>query len=190
MTVSIVSSPVIGSSQYPDVLSGGDDGCQYGTIEATQTPTKKEIWVRHDGASKITNLAVFIKAYSGTYGGEYSASADLVKTLDQGEVGYGFQIDWNWNGVDFASYICLTPAQGGSQETAIEIPATSILKNVGGIATAVSSAVQGELHPAGSPGAANGGDTALLKTRWVCPTDELAPGRRQIDLAYIYNFTT
>lgn len=187
MTVGIISSVNLGGSQFNENLTGGGVGYQFGSVEAGTIPSKKEIYVRHDGVSKITNLAIYLKAYSQAYGGEYSAAADLVKALDQGNVGAGFQIDFDWDGVDFASYTCLKYGVGASQETAIEIPVTAILFNNAGIPNAASAPVQGEV---GEDGNSVLGDTVLLKTRWVVPVGELAPGRRQIDLAYIYNFTT
>lgn len=187
MTVGIISSAVIGSSQVSDSLTGGGSGYQFGSVEAGQTQAAKRIWVRHDGVNRISNLSVYLKAYSQAYGGEYSASADLVKALDQGEIGAGFQIDFDWDGVDFAAYTVLKYGMGASPETAIEIPITAILFNNAGIATAASAPEQGEL---GWSGNSSLGDTVLLKTRWLVPVGELAPGKRQIDLAYIYNFTT
>jgi hypothetical protein len=187
MVVSIISSPAMGASQFADSLQGGGVGFQFGTSEASLPAPTRNIFLRHDGVSKITNLAVYLKSYSQTYGGEYSASADLVKAIDQGNLGSGFQIDFDWDGIDFTTYTVLNSSIGISQETAIEIPVTAILFNNGGTPATASGPVQGEL---GAVGNSTLGDTVKLKCRWVVPTGEPSPGRRQIDLAYIYNFTT
>lgn len=187
MTVSIISSPTLGGAQYSDSLQGGGTGANFGSSEAGTTPSVKSIYVRHDGVSQISNLAIYLKAYSATYGGEYSASADVVKVFEQGLQSAGFQIDMNWSGVPFASFITMTTALGGSIDTAIEIPVTAILHNSGGTALQPSAPLQGELGAAGNSVL---GNTVLLKCRWLVPTGEPAPGRRQIDLAYLYNFTT
>lgn len=187
MVVSIISAASIGGSQFADSLQGGGVGFQFGTSEASLPAPTRNIFFRHDGLTEITNLAVYLKAYSQTYGGEYSASFDLVKAIDQGNLGSGFQIDFDWDGIDFTTYTVLNSSLGTSQETAIEIPVVAILFNNGGIATTATAPVQGKL---GIVGDSVLGDTVKLKCRWVVPTGEPAPGRRQIDLAYIYNFTT
>jgi len=187
MTVSIISSATIGGSQIVDSLQGGGSGYQFGTSEATLDTPIKDIFIRHNGLTKITNLSIYLKAYSQVYGGEYSASADLVKVIEQGSQGAGFQVDFDWDGVPFAVYTTLTNSLGTSMETAIEVPVTAILFNNAGIKNSASAPVQGEL---GIVGNSVLGDTAMFKCKWRVPTGELAPGRRQIDLAYIYNFTT
>lgn len=190
MIVSITSSGTLGGSQFADVLSGGGLGKNFGTSEASIPATVYNVYLRHDGVSIITNFAVFLRAYSQTYGGEYSASADLVKVIEQGNLQYGFHIDFDWDSATpFETYTVLNSAIGTSEETAIEMPITAIFKNVGGSPenpNPLTPAIQGQLGPAGW----ERGDTALLKCRWVIPTGERSPGRRQIDLAYIYNFTT
>jgi len=187
MTVSIIFSPTIGGTQFADSLQGGGTGYQFGTTEAGITPLTKLIYARHDGASDITNLQVYARPYSQTYGGEYSASSDHTKLIEQGGLASGFQIDFDWQGVPFAVYTTLTNALGTQPTNAITVPITAILRNNGGSAVAASGPVQGTLGTAGNT---VHGDTVLMKTRWQVPSGELQPGRRQVDLALVYNFTT
>lgn len=187
MTVSIISSGSINSSQFADSLSAGGTGLQMGTSEVSLAAPIKTIWIRHDGAKKITNLSIYLKAYQQTYGGEYSAEADLLKAIEQGNVLHGFQIDFDWDGVEFAAYTIIDSSIGTSLDNAIEIPVSSICFNNAGTPIAATSPVQGEL---GQIGNTTLGDRVKLKVRWRVPVGEVSPGRRQIDLAYVYNFTT
>lgn len=187
MTVSIIASPTVLGLAFSDGLNGGGTGYYFGSSEAGQTPSLKNIYLRHDGASKIWNLSIYLKSYSKTYGGDYSASDDLVKALDQGAVGAGFQIDFVWNNPPFTTYSIITAALGGSPLTAILLPASAIKFSNGGSPVAATAPVAGEL---GQVGNTTLGDTALLKCRWAVPEEEVAPGKRQIDLAFVYNFTT
>lgn len=186
MTVSITSSATLGGSQVSDSLQGGGTGYNFQTSEAGFVPLKKEIYVRHDGLTEIFNFQFYLKAYSQTYGGEYSASADLVKALEQGDSGYGLQVDLDYDGVDFASYSCLSTTLGGSLATAITFPVASIFLNSGGTKVPAPLAESGKLFPTGNAK----GDTALMKCRWAVPPGEPSPGRRQVDIGYVYNFTT
>lgn len=187
MTVSITASNVLGGTALADSLQGGGSGYQFGTTEAGVTPSNKLIYLRHDGSTFITNLSLYVKSYSQTYGGEYSASSDYAKVVEQGGLGSGFQIDFDWDGVAFATFSTITSGVGVSPETAIGIPVSSIFQRNGGSPIAATAPVSEKL---GASGDTTFGDTVLLKTRWLVPSNETQPGRRQIDLAFIYNFTT
>lgn len=187
MTVSITASPLLGGVAFADSLQGGGTGYQFGTSEAGVLPSTKNIYIRHDGASDITNLAVYAKPYSQTYGGEYSASSDHTKLVEQGNAGSGFEIDFDWDGIAFAVSTKLSGSIGSSPTNAIEMPQASMIYNSGGSPVAPTTPVSGVM---GTTGNTVKGDSALLKCRWNVPSGELQPGRRQIDLAFIYNFTT
>jgi hypothetical protein len=187
MTVAIVFSPTIGGTQFADALQGGGTGFNFLTTEAGVTPTTKNIYARHDGANDITNLQFYVRPYSQAYGGEYSASADHTKLIEQGGVGSGFQVDFDWQGVAFTTYTVLNNSLGTQPTNAISIPVGAILRNNGGVAATASAPVQAVLGEAGDTVK---GDTVLMKCRWQVPAGELQPGRRQIDFALVYNFTT
>lgn len=50
-----------------------------------ETSTSQEVFVRHDGVNEITNVKVFIRAFSGTYLGDATAAADLAELLNWGD---------------------------------------------------------------------------------------------------------
>lgn len=187
MTVILTASKTLGGAEASDSLTGGGTGFQFGTTEAGVTPATQLIYLRHDGTALIENLQMYVRPYSQTYGGEYSAAADHTKLAQQGLQSAGFQVDFNWTGIEFATFTTLTAALGTAPVNAIDVPITSIFRNNGGVPVAASAPVQGEV---GASGNTTLGDTALLRCRWAVPLAELQPGRRQVDIAFTYNFTT
>lgn len=187
MSVLLTLSRNIGDVPVADGLAGGGSGYKFSNLEAGETPPKHEIYLRHNGVSKIWNLAVYMQPYTQTYAGDSTAITDYQTILDQGVAGYGFQIDFDYAGTDFAVKTIVTNEICSSMENAIVIPVQSIFYNNAGQKIAVPHAVQGELYPNGDT---DKGDTALLKTRWFIPPIENNPGVKQIDLAFIYNLTT
>ena len=191
MTVSLIASATVLGSAFAEILSGSGTGYKFATVEASQTPPTQPVHIRQDMSGrltplKITNLKVYLKAYSQSYGGDYSATADLVKVIEQGYLGSGFQIDFNRTGTDFATFSQLSSTLGTSMTNAITIPTSAMYQTNAGTPIAPVGPVAGEIHPLGDVK----GDAALLKCRWGIPLSETAPGRRQIDLAFLYNFTT
>ena len=73
MPVQITASKTLGGAEASDSLSGDGSGFQFGTTEAGVTPATQTIYLRHDGANFIENLQMYVRPYSQTYGGEYSA---------------------------------------------------------------------------------------------------------------------
>jgi hypothetical protein len=187
MTVSLTISSTIAGSQYSDSLQGGGSGVDFGTVEAGLSSAYKNLYIRHDGLLKISNLSIYAKEYSQTYGGEYSAALDYLKALSQGDLGSGVQLDMDWDGAVFATVSIITTGSGSAIANAIEVPYTAMLKNNGGVPAAPTAPLDGEL---GASGDAALGDVCLIRAKWVAPSSEPSPGRRQIDFGIIYNFTT
>lgn len=193
MTTSITSSPTLGGSQYSEVLYVAKTyGAKFGSPEAGTYSDILDVYIRHNSVQNIYNLKVYLKAFSQSYGGQYSAALDFTKAIQQGDSDSGFQIDFDYDTANpFTTFSIMNSAQGSSIANAIDVPITAFFKNnlptTNPDRLAPTGAVKGSLGEFGNTVL---GDTALLRCRWGALASEIAPGRRQIDLAYIYNFFT
>lgn len=192
MSVSLTISKTIAGSAASDSLTGGATGYDWGETETGDaSPPEHTYYVRHDGTQEITNFALNIQPMSGTYGGDYNASADLAKLIAHGDAGdYGMQWDFRWDASPtFASgqYTIFKTGVGVSFATRVTIPVTAMSRNDGGTEVDAVSPVAGKLGPAAS---ASLGDRAHMTMRYKTPASETATGRRQVDVYYSYNFTS
>lgn len=189
MTVTLTVSKTLSGSAVADSLTGGGSGYDFGESETGDaSPPEKAFYVRHDGANKITNFAINVQAYSGTYGGDYSAGADLTKLVGHGDSGYGLQCDFRWDGSPlFGSYTTFLTGTGVSYATRITMPVAAMSRNNAGTEADASAPVAGELGAAGN---STLGDRSHMTFRYVTPTGETGTGRRQFDIYYSYNFTS
>lgn len=192
MTVAMTASKTITGSAIADSLTGGSSGYDLGESETTDTsPPTYPIFLKHNGAMEITNLSVNVKAYSGTYGGDYSANTDLTKLLAHGDAGSGYQFDFRWDGASLfdspSNYTVIKTGTGDTFANRIAIPVASMSYNNSGTEIDASAPVAGSLGPIGST---TFGDRAHMTVRYVTPSSETSVGRRQFDTYFTYNFTS
>lgn len=188
MTVAMTAMKTISGSAIADTLTGGSSGYDLGESNTGDaSPPTYPIFLKHAGTFEVTHVAVNVKAMSGTYGGDYSASSDLTALLAHGDAGYGLQFDFRWNGGDFGTKTTIKTGTGDTFPNRFELPTTTNSYTNSGTEIAASSPIAAEIGPSG-----NGvlGDRAHMNIRYLTPGTETNIGRRQFDIYFTYNFTT
>lgn len=189
MTVSATLSKTITGSSLSDLLTGGSNGYDWLESEAGDAdPPQYPLFFRHDGTQFVSNAAVNVQAMSGTYGGDYSANADLSKLIAHGDAGYGCQVDFRWDGSPlFGVYTAFTSGVGDTFANRIQLPVASMSRNNSGTEVDASAPVAGEVGPTGNAAL---GDRSHMTFRYVTPSSETLVGKRQFDLYFTFNFTS
>jgi len=189
MSVVLTASKTLGGAAVADSLTGGSSGYNLGSSQNGDTnPTQNALYINHDGVQDIKNLSFYYAQYTGTYGGDFSASADFTKLVAHGNANLGMQVDLDYDAATpFTSYTTIKTGVGISFLTRVVIPITAMIKNNGGSPVAPSVPIAGNL---GESGNAVLGDFAKLLRRYMMPTGELLSGRRQFDLYFSYNYTS
>ncbi len=192
MAVNLTVSSTISGSNYADVLAGGSSGIDIGTVTNGQTSSTKELYIRHDGTTKITGLSFYLQTYTGTYGGDYSAAADYAKILawgDKSPTRYGLQFEETWNaGTPFISPYNVYTGVGDSYANRRTMQVGSMSYENSGSEADPSSPIAGEINVTANK--TTYGNRAHLKQRMYVPGDETAGGKRQFDLVFAYFYTT
>lgn len=185
--IQLTTSATISGVQIVNVLNGDDHplGYDFGDSIAGSDPDIKNLYIRHDGALEIIELKVYLKEFNSAYGGEYRADWDLVKAIQQGDSGFGIQIDFDAkSSPSFSSFTTIKDSLADTIMSAIKIPSSAMLKKDG---NRPSVPVSGKIGPENNTVL---GDRVYLKLRWAVPVGENAPGIRQVTLAFTYEFTT
>lgn len=192
-TVSLTLMKTVAGSAIADSLTGGSTGYDFLESETGDaSPPEYALFVKHDGTTDITNLALNVQAYAGTYGGDYSAAADLTKLTAHGDTapGYGLQVDFRWDGsplFDTGQYTVFKTGVGISYVTRLTVPVASMSRNNAGTEVDAGTPVAGQI---GATGDTVLGDRAHMTFRYVTPSGETATGRRQFDIYLSFNFTS
>ena len=190
MTVEATAMKTIAGSAAADELEGGDLGYSFAESKSgDDDPPQHTVFLKHDGTTYVTNLAVNVQPFSGTYGGNYSANSDLAKLAGHGDAGYGLQCDFRWDGspkFDVGQFTTFKTGTGVSFATRVEIPAASMSYNDSGTEEDASAPVAGRL---GEMGNDTLGDRAHMTFRYKNPTGETQTGTRQFDIYWSFNFT-
>lgn len=189
MTVALTVSKTLGGAEITDSLDGGESGYNLGTTNGGEvSPTQNPLYIKHNGTAKITALSFYIGAYTGTYGGDYTAAADLTKTIAHGDAGFGIEIDMDYDAaVAFAAKTTIKSGVGISYATRILMAASAMIYKSGSSEVAPTSPVAGEL---GESTNSTLGDYAKLLKRYMLPITESLPGKRQYDMYFCYYYTT
>ncbi len=190
MPVTLVVSKTLGGAAVSDSVPGGSSGYDFGLSETGDaSPDAKLYYLKLQFATNfIFDLAVNVQAFSGTYGGDYSASADLSKLISHGNSGYGLQCDFDFDAATpFTTFEQFETGNGVSFSDRILIPVESFLYDNASVEVAASSPTAGSLGIAGNTAL---GDNAKMRFRYVTPAGEPATGTRQFDIYFSYNFTT
>lgn len=191
MTVSITLSKTLNGANVSDALTGGDNGYNWGSSEnGDNDPAQQQYYLRHDGSFFIFNLALYVRPYSGTYGGDYSANADYTRLKGHGDSGFGIQCDLTWNAsppFTVGLYTVFNSSVGMTFPQRITVPTNSLFYYNAGTPIAASSPVAGKI---GASGDSALGDMALMRFRDMVPSGEAQSGKRQFDIVYAYNYTS
>ncbi len=189
MTVNLTIAKTLTGSAINDSLTGGSSGYDFGISQTGAVAPNNPVFLSHDGVNPITELAVNVQQMSGTYGGDYSASADITKLLAHGDGGSnGLQCDFTWNDSPlFTSFTQFKTGTGSSYASRIVMPTTAMSRNNSSVEVAANTPVAGQL---GASADATLGDRAHMTFRYTNPGAETQNGKRQIDLYFSFNFTT
>ena len=184
MSVSITWSYITGGPGITDIVD-------HGNVQNGNSSSVKEIHMRHNGNNVITNTKLFIRQYSGTYTGSFTAAADLAEILAWGdgatEASFGgFMINFKsslgtaytsgWPTYDHPTttdnlgYTFRTEF-GDNESNAILLP----------IGTGVTTA--GEIDPGSSPNVRFG-------VKCKVPSSESVTGIRQWENVAVYTYTS
>lgn len=180
MSVNIIWSLINGGEP---ILSTIDHG-NYSNGAST---SDLEVFVRHDGANDITDAALYMRQFSGSYSGSFTPSADFAELLNWGDgviasTFGGFLVNFNALTVyatGWATYDNKSPSGGfvhrtgvgDSEGNAVAIPTTTGVTTEG-------------IIPAGST------SNVRFSVRGTVPSDEDTIGIRQWDHVLRFNFTS
>ena len=188
MSVNIIWSLTNGGDPISTVLDHGNNS-------NGDTTTGMELFVRHDGINAITNVGLYMRAYSGTYSGTFTAVSDFTEIVgwgteaaDSAEWG-GFMCNFNATGsypaaswptfLDKLTTLPGTPGNGFVHMTGIgdsELNAVTI-------PTVTGATTAGEIQISTSP-------NVRFKVRVAIPTNEQTVGIRQWDQVLRYSYTS
>lgn len=147
MTVALTTSKTKGGAEAGDTLAGSSTGYDLGASQnGDADPTQRELFISHNGAMYIYNLAAYLAQYSGTYGGAYTAADDLAEVLAHGDAGYGLEFGFNWQASNkFAAPTRIRTGVGDSFANRVLIPATAMSRDVAAVETAPTAPVAGKI---------------------------------------------
>jgi hypothetical protein len=187
MAVSIIWSLSNGGEPIIDMLD-------HGNLSNGATCGATPLYIRHDGSNNIVYVGLYIRPYSGTYSGSFTAQQDLNEMITWGnsdeEDGFGgFFVNMNATGgfpeaswpthdnklVDLGGGIiggfAHCTGQGDSEGNAVELSTVS------------GAAVAGEIQPGSSP-------NVRIQVAIQVPVFEDTIGIRQWDQVLRYSYTS
>jgi len=195
--VSLVVSRTETGVEVDDELAGGETGCDIGTVPNNGASLAQTLHIRHNGANKITELAIYIQPYFGLYGGAFTASDDYNKLLDLGDdTGgeYGLHNDEDWNNpTPFSTFYKFKTGSGVSFDTRryVTTPSMYYRDPTTSSKTDPSAPVAGQLGPNNDGADAQAlGNRAQMKLRLALPASETEGGIRQWSTVISYIYTS
>ena len=179
MTVALTWS--VGGS----VVSGTLD---HGSKNNGQTTTAQEIFLRHDGANDITALSLYVRQFSGTYGGAFTAATDYTEIMGWGDAATVAA----FGGVQFnMDYINAYPAAQWPDVTTKTSTYGFVART--DVADTESTGItlsKNSYSASGTDGTIPVGTSARFEMRVQIPSDEDTIGIRQFDVAAVYTYTS
>jgi len=187
MAVQITVSKTLGGGSVNDILSGGVGGYYLGVAAAGKFTDPNEVYVRHDGAERIIDLALYTAPFSQFYGGNVTAGNNYLQLALWGDEGYGLQMSEQAFGADAFSFI-FDGNNGFTFGNRRQVLSSAMLYNNAGTPTVPSAAEDGVVGPIGDT---SYGDTCFVKLRVGVPAPPLyIGGAIQFDLVFFYQFTS
>lgn len=181
MAVTLIFSSTNGGASISSPLDHGDG-------PNGSTTVAQEIFLRHDGANNITNVGIYLKAYSGAYSGTATAAGDFAEIIgwaDQNTTTSFGGVLINW--LATSSYpisawpiytsksptggVAFRSGTGDSAGTLITLPITT------------GATLAGVIQPGASP-------NVRFEMKVQVPDDEDTVGTRLFDMAIQYTYTS
>lgn len=219
--VSTTISESINGSQIADDLEGDGFGVSLGPVATSSfapvvnrplNQGHQDLYIYHDGASAITEVAFHIQQYgTGTgysYGGADTAAADIASLItlgnasgssknndDQNSGGIWMDMDWDstdssrFDQANFPSRVKIfgdNNSDGISLTSAFALASEALVYQSGGSELGASAPVAGSIGPSGSTTL---GDNGHIKLRIYLPSSYGASGFTQTDFvtSYVYD---
>ena len=191
MSINIIFSLTEGGSPLTSTVD-------HGNAANGDSTTAKTVFLRHDGASEITSVGLYLRQYSGTYSGTRSSAADFSEIIGWGDESAsddfgGFQVNYNATGLggggSFRSSswpIYSDKSVSVSGSTVGFVHRTGVGDSEGNAVTlpVTTGASSAGVIPAGSsPG-------VRFQSRIVVPVNEDQIGIRQFDQILRFSFTS
>jgi hypothetical protein len=180
MPVNIIWSLTAGGVAVTTTIDHGN--CANGS-----NTTIKEIYLRHDGLNSITAAGLYIRQFSGTYVGSFTANADIneiigwadaVTSAGFGGVHCNLLATTSYPSSGWPLYDDKSPTGGFAHRTGVgDSEANAFL-----LPTSTDCGVAGVIT--------SGETTVRFKMRIGIPADELIIGVRQFDQVLRYTYTT
>jgi hypothetical protein len=180
MSVSIIWSLTNGGSAISNYVDHGD-------LSNGSSSSGQEIFVRHDGTAKITDVAFYIREYSGTYNGDATSSNDFTEIIAWGDAATaaafgGVMINWDATG----GYAAAWPTYNDKEPGSSNVHRTGVgdsLDYAITLPTSTGAATAGEIISSAAP-------NVRFKMRIDVPTDEDTVGVRLFDQVCTYTYTS
>jgi hypothetical protein len=179
MSVSIIWSYTAGGAGISTIVD-------HGNAANGASTDGKEIFIRHTGENKITNVGLYIRQISGTYSGSFTALSDINEILSWGDAGSsaafgGFMVNFQPDSYPSAAWPTLSsksPTGGFVHRTGYGDNETNAVT----IPTSAGPVVAGEIL--------SGVINVRFKTKIKVPTDETLVGIRQFESILRYTYTS
>lgn len=182
-------------------------------INKANNQGKLDLYVSHNGTNPITAVSTFIQSFGTgtgyTYGGAATAAADYATLKSLGNssgssknnadgLSGGIWVDYRWNATDttrfdranFPTKIDVyghNNTDGLNQASALTVLTDAMVWSNGGIETAGSAPVAGQIGHTGNTAL---GDSAHLQMRIYLPSSYSANGTVQFEFVLSYSFTS
>ena len=181
MTVSIIFSSTNGGAAITSTLDHGNSANGSAT-------TAEEVFIRHTGSNSITSASIYMRQFSGGYGGGATAAADLAELLSWGDQNTsddfgGPMVNFNkassYPTADWPVYNSKSPTNGFVHRTGVGDTESNAVT----IPTVTGATAAGEIQTGASPDVA-------FQSKIAVPTNETTIGIRQWETVLLYNFTS
>lgn len=173
------------------LTNGGDaisSTIDHGDKANGESSTTQQLFIRHDGLSNITEAGIYVRAFTGTYAGSFSAAADIAEVIGWGdettEADFGGAL-LSFDGTTWATYnskVTTNPASPGLaavHQTGIgDSSANAIL-----IPTATGATALGEIQTGSNP-------NVKFSFKIQIPSNEDTVGIRMFEQVLNYTYTS
>jgi len=179
MTISITFSSTNGGTAITSLDNGSS--------AAGSNTTEQEVFIRHDGNNPITNCGFYLAEKSGTYGGNFSAAADLAEILEWGD---------ETTAAAFGGFMLNMDATGGyttwSTYSSKSGTSYNVCRTGAGDSSTNKILLATNMGLTGSAGTLQAGDepNVRFKCRIAVPSDETVLGIRQFGQKIHFTYTS
>lgn len=177
VNISWKDSAAAGASDLSDPLD-------HGSKNNGQTTDVETLYVRHDGDNEITDCKFYLTAFTGTYDGASSASADFSEILGWGDGTTAASFGGVLLSMDSSTFPTGPADKSGTDYETFRTGVGDSAANGISLTTSMGAAITSLGVMAASD------NNASFQLKIQIPTDEDTAGKRQFDLKLRYTFTS